>query len=74
MKFMPKKIRRLRLMHRHSLSTACRMLEVKCGYRTSRASFYSWENGKTLPGINALIALCNLYGVEPNYFFKDDEN
>jgi len=69
MKFLPNRLRELRLMHKHSLTTACRMLEVRCGYRAGRTSFYNWEKGKTLPKINALLAICELYGVEPAHFF-----
>jgi len=71
MKFRHERIRELRMRHGHSLGTMSRLLKVRCDFQISRSSISQWERGKVVPGIEALLSLCQLYGVEPNYFFCD---
>jgi len=73
MKFNPEKIREFRLKNRHSLGTVVRLLRTRFNYKVSRSSVCNWERGRTMPGIKALIALCLLFEVEPNYFFSEKQ-
>jgi transcriptional regulator with XRE-family HTH domain len=73
MNFRPEKIRELRMRHGHSLGTMSRLLKARCDFQISRSSLSQWERGNIVPGIEALLALCRLYSVEPNYFFSIDK-
>ncbi len=72
MKFAHRKIRSLRRERHHSLAMTCRLLYTRCNLRVSRTSLNHWENGRAMPAIASLMALCELYGVEPNYFFEPE--
>jgi transcriptional regulator with XRE-family HTH domain len=71
MEFKPEKIRGLRQSKNHSLGTVVRLLSIRCNYKASRATVSYWERGKAQPPIKGLIAICQLYEVDPNYFFSD---
>jgi len=60
----------LRKERHHSLTVACKLLALRCNLRVSRTALNQWENGHALPGIPDLIGLCELYGVDPGYFFE----
>jgi len=70
MKFRCDRIRELRKKHNHSLAMTCRLLESRCNFVARRSTLCGWEKGKATMSLKALMALCELYGVEPNYFFE----
>jgi len=72
MKFRGERIRELRQRYGHSLALTCRLLEARLGFKTTKSSLSMWERGKYLPSLNALMALCELYGVEMDYFFSEE--
>jgi transcriptional regulator with XRE-family HTH domain len=38
----------------------------------SDKTIYAWENGGSEPSAEQMIALCNLYGVEPSFFYPPE--
>jgi len=37
--------------------------------KTSRQRVINWEAGDSKPNIESLCEMCNVFGVDPNYFF-----
>jgi transcriptional regulator with XRE-family HTH domain len=70
MKFAHRKIKGLRRERHYSLAMTCRLLETRCNLKVSRTSLNHWENGRAMPTIVSLMAVCELYEVEPGYFFE----
>ncbi len=70
MEFRYDRIRELREKHNYSLSVAVRLLKSRAGFRLSRGGFSMWETGRMLPSLPGLMALSELYGVDPGYFFE----
>jgi len=71
MRFDGQRIRNLREKYGHSLGMVCRLLEIRCGYKISRSTLCQWEHNRYLPNLKGLMAICELYGVEMNYFFPE---
>ncbi len=74
MEFLAGKLRQLRDERGYSLGELSRLLDRRCGLRASRTSLNQWENGRALPTIRSLMAVCELYRVEPGIFFSGLEN
>ncbi|WP_265456098.1 helix-turn-helix transcriptional regulator [Enterococcus sp. HY326] len=48
--------------------------EVAKIIKVSRQTISNWETGKTLPDINSLILVSNLYDISLDFMLKGDEN
>ena len=72
MVFDHQKLRALRMERGYSLAGLARRLKQKTGLQVTRAGISCWERGKNLPSLTSLIALAELYGKEPGYFFRKE--
>ncbi len=43
--------------------------DVATALNVSRQTIVNWENGKVVPGIPQICALCQLYNIEQDYIF-----
>jgi transcriptional regulator with XRE-family HTH domain len=74
MKFSRDVLRRLRKDRAYSLGALSRLLSTRCGYSVSRSAICQWEQGKTKPKISSLLALADVFQVEPWIFFDNQAN
>ena len=75
------KLRKLRLSKGYSLQMMARLITIRSDKKLSRSAISHWEQGKTQPSLESLLAVCELFNMpmesffarETNYLFDEDE-